>query len=325
VNDNNDDRLIAPKGTTPIPSRKRPSADPKDDGGISDSNGVINLLDDDNKEEEEEEEEIVFSLINIDDDIEFPFLSPPSPPPSPSPTERPKKRTDIKRTPSKLDPKSSNTKIARCSDDRSKAVILSQKDEAKSESTLKQSKLSFNRNGNVYMQINPRASLLQPNSDNDRNGNRSTKSNSNNNNNKKDNDNNNNNNNNNHSNNEGNTKTDTNSLDKPTPSPKPKKKDPRCCTCPIGSLCKDDCSCKQVGLLCSSCEDFECDCINAFHNKELMPPLPWNIATSPPSSSTAQSSKNKKKISKSSTATSKELSNITNNNNNNNNENKFRY
>jgi hypothetical protein len=160
VNDNNDDRLIAPKGTTPNPSQKRPAADPKDDGGISDSNGVINLLDDDNKEEEEEEE-ISFSLINIDDNIDIPSLSLLTPPPSPSPTERPKKRTDIKRTPSKLDRRLS--KIARSSDDRSKAVILSQKDEAKSgsSSSLKQSKLSFNRNGSISsLKIIPRASSL---------------------------------------------------------------------------------------------------------------------------------------------------------------------
>jgi hypothetical protein len=133
VNDNKD-RLIATNGNTPTStqttSRKRPAVDPKDDNGTPDPTGIfINLLDDDNKEEEEEEEEIVFSFINIDDDTEFPSLSSSSstPPPSPSPTERPQKRTDIKRTPSKLDPNSSNTKIARSSDYRSKAVILSKK------------------------------------------------------------------------------------------------------------------------------------------------------------------------------------------------------
>jgi hypothetical protein len=228
VSDNKDDRLVAIKGNTSIQttSRKRPAVDPKDDNGTPDPTGIINLLDDDNKEEEEEEEEEEdCSLINIDDTIKFPSLSPLSPPRSPSPTERPKKRTDIKRTPSKLDRRLS--KIARSSDDRSKAVILSQKDEAKSGSlsTLKQSKLSFNRNGNVSMKINPRASsLLQPNSNNDRTGNRSTKSNSNsNNNNNKTDDNTNNNN---YSNNEGNTKTDSDSLDELTPSSEPKKKDP---------------------------------------------------------------------------------------------------
>jgi hypothetical protein len=128
------------------------------------------------------------------------------------------------------------SKIAKSSDDQSKAVKLSQKDEANSIRSLKQSKLSFTRNGNVSMKINPQvSSLLQPNSNNDRIGNRSTKSNSNNNNNNKAGINNNDNNNN-HSNNEGNTKTDSDSLDEPTPSSEPKKKDPRSQTTELFSI-----------------------------------------------------------------------------------------
>jgi hypothetical protein len=71
-------------------SRKRPAVDTKVDKGASNPTCTINLLDDDNKEEEEEEEE-THSLINIDDDIGFPSLSPLSHPRSPSPTERPQK------------------------------------------------------------------------------------------------------------------------------------------------------------------------------------------------------------------------------------------
>jgi hypothetical protein len=63
-----------------------------------------------------------------------------------------------------------------------------------------------------------------------------------------------------------------------------------------------------VGLHCSSCEDFECNCTNSFHVKELLPALPWNALTSSPSSSAVPSSKNKKKDSNSVTATSKLLS-----------------
>jgi hypothetical protein len=151
-------KLIATNGNTPsiqTTSRKRPAVDPKVDKGASDPIGIINLLDDDNKEEEEEACSLINfnSNFNIDDTIAFPSLSPPSPPPSPSPTERPKKRTDIKRTPLKLDRRSSTT--ASLIRQPSNAVILSQKDEANSTGPLKQSKLVFNRNGNISMKINP--------------------------------------------------------------------------------------------------------------------------------------------------------------------------
>jgi hypothetical protein len=115
---------------------------------------IINLCDDDNKEEEKEE---IDNPINIDDTIAFPSLSPPSSP-SASPTERPQKITDTKRTPSKLDNRSSTTASLTRLPLPSKAVLLSQKDEAKSgSSSLKQSKLSFNRNGNISLKINSHA------------------------------------------------------------------------------------------------------------------------------------------------------------------------
>jgi hypothetical protein len=143
VNDGN--RLLAlttnNSPQTPRPNRKRPAVNPNIDIGASDSNVVINLCDDDDNKREENSSS---SLINIDDNMEFPSLSPPSPPP----TERPQKKTDNKKTPTKLDSGSSST--AKNSDRRpSKAVILSQKDEETNTGPLKQSKLSFSRNGNV--------------------------------------------------------------------------------------------------------------------------------------------------------------------------------
>jgi hypothetical protein len=167
-------------------------------------NGVINLLDDDNKKEEEGEE-TSDSLINIDDGTEFPSLS--ASLPSPSPTERPQKRTDIKRTPSKLDSRSS-TSAQSSIRLPSKAVKLSQKDEANSTGSMKQSKLSFNRNGNISLKINSRASSLLPTSNNNRSKKCNTRSNSKDNSNKKAGTTTTTNNNNNQSNKEGNTKTD---------------------------------------------------------------------------------------------------------------------
>jgi hypothetical protein len=111
---------------------------------------------------------------------------------------------DIKRAPLKLD----NKNLIRLP---SKAVKLSQKDQANSTGSTKQSKLSFNRNANISsLKINSRASsLLQPNPNKDRNGNCTIRSNSKDNSNKKAD----NNNNNNQSKKEGNTKTDSNSPD----------------------------------------------------------------------------------------------------------------
>jgi hypothetical protein len=120
VNEDND-RLIAtnPSNTTQS-NRKRPTADPNVDSGASDLTGIINLCDDDNKEEEKDTR----GQINIDDTIAFPSLSPSSP----SPTERPKKRTDIKRTPSKLDSRRSSTTASLTRLPLpSKAVLLSKK------------------------------------------------------------------------------------------------------------------------------------------------------------------------------------------------------
>jgi hypothetical protein len=93
-------------------------------------------------------------------------------------------------------------------------VILHEKDEKSNTGPLKQSKLSFNRNGNVSLKINSRASSMLQNSTNDWSRNHTTRSKSNPNNNNKA-GNNNNNNNTNQSNNERSTKTDSNSLDNP--------------------------------------------------------------------------------------------------------------
>jgi len=114
VNDESTDQLVArtdPSTRTTHPNRKRPAVDSKVDRSASNPNGVVNLCDYDNAEEEEEEEEKTRSLINIDDNNEFPSLSPPSLPPSPSLTERPKRRTDIRRTPTKIDIRSAPSSI----------------------------------------------------------------------------------------------------------------------------------------------------------------------------------------------------------------------
>jgi hypothetical protein len=172
VNEDNDRRLLATyPSTTTQPNRKRPAVDPKVDKGASNLNEVINLLDHDNKKEEEETE----TLINIDDDTEFPSIS--ALPPSPSKTERPQKTTDTKRTPSKLDSRRSSTSTQSSIRLPSMVVKLSQKDEAYSTGSMEQSKLSFNRNGNISsLKINSRASsLLQLNSNKDRNGNRTNR------------------------------------------------------------------------------------------------------------------------------------------------------
>ena len=297
---NDDNRLQASTLTTnnspqtPRLNRKRPAVNPKSDKGASDSNVVINLCDDDDDNKEEENPSIT---INIDDNTEFPSLSPPSPPP----TERPQKKTDNKKTPTKLD-----SMFRTRSDLRpSKAVILHEKDEKSNTGPLKQSKLSFNKNGNVSLNINSRASSMLRNSTNDRSRNRTTRSKSNPNNNNKAG-----NNNKNKSNNEGNTKTNSSSIDNSNSSSKPKSNSTssRCCDCSAKSLCKEDCSCQQVGLLCTTCDCDEGECKNSFNTKDILPSLPW------PSSMNKNTDSNS-----STTATSKNsVSNNSNNNNDNN-------